>query len=220
MQAVRYTSWVSVDVLAPKQQRSRETLARLLAATIEVLNERGLEGATLPRIAAAAGVAPASVYRRFRDRDALLRAAFKDVLEKSAASVRATARIESFKNPTLEIVARELMRALIAQNRVYRKLLHAFKRFSENDTDERFRDDVLALSAGNFEVLIDLLLHFRSEITHPNPKLAITLGLASATTAIEERALGTVTLWHRFLPLSDDELKEELARAFVAYLRS
>lgn len=211
---------MSVDALAPKQQRSRETLARLLAATIEVLNEHGLEGATLPRIAAAAGVAPASVYRRFRDRDALLRAAFKDTLEKSAASVRATTRIEAFKNPTLEIVARELVRGLIAQNRIYKRLLQAFKRFIEHDTDEQFREEALALSAVSFEVCVDLLLHFRSEITHPDPKMAISLGLASAATAIEERALGTVTLWERLLPLSDDELKDELARALVAYLRS
>lgn len=208
------------NALAPKQRRSRETLARLLAATVEVLNERGLEGATLPRIAGTAGVAPASIYRRFRDRDALFRAAFMDVLEKSAASIRTTARIEAFKNPTLETVSREIVRALIKQYREYHQLLRAFNRFIENDSDEHFRTQALALSAANFEVFVDLLLHFRSGITHPNPQLAIGLGLASIVTTLEERALQTVTIWHQVLPLSDDEIQGELTRAFLAYLRS
>lgn len=208
------------DVLAPKQQRSRETLARLLAATIEVLNEHGLDGTTIPRIARAAGVAPASVYRRFRDRDALYRAAFIDVLEKSAASLGATARIESFKNPTLEVVAREIIRVLIAQYRSYHNLLRAFNRFIESDSDERFRAQALGISESNFQTFVDLLLHFRSEIKHPDPKLAITLGLASVATTIERRALEKVSLWDRLLPLSDEQLKTELTRGFLAYLRS
>src|ERR1700733_5106492 len=68
---------------SPKQARSRATAERLLAAAIRVVDEVGLEGATVPRIAAAADVAPASVYRRYADKDALLRAAFLHALENS-----------------------------------------------------------------------------------------------------------------------------------------
>jgi AcrR family transcriptional regulator len=59
--------------LAPQQSRSRESLARLMRAATLVLQEKGVKGATIPRIAARAGLSPGSVYRRFPDKDALLR---------------------------------------------------------------------------------------------------------------------------------------------------
>src|SRR5580704_3171584 len=60
-------------VLPAHQARSRESLARLLKATIDVLDKDGIEGATIPRIAARAGLSPGTVYRRFPDKDALMR---------------------------------------------------------------------------------------------------------------------------------------------------
>jgi AcrR family transcriptional regulator len=57
----------------PKQQRSRETLRALLTATVRLLDKDGLENCTLPRIADEAGVSAASVYRRFSDKDALVK---------------------------------------------------------------------------------------------------------------------------------------------------
>src|SRR4051812_29090069 len=59
--------------LVPQQARSRESLKRLMKATVEVLEQKGLAGATIPRIATRAGLSPGSVYRRFPDKDALLR---------------------------------------------------------------------------------------------------------------------------------------------------
>src|SRR3546814_9648839 len=59
----------------PQQERSRRTHARLLEATLKTLAEHGLDGATIPRIARVADVSPATVYRRFVDKQALLRAA-------------------------------------------------------------------------------------------------------------------------------------------------
>src|SRR5271165_2982790 len=76
--------------LAPQQDRSRESLRRLLQAATEVLEEKGLEGATIPRIAARAGLSPGAVYRRFRDKDALLRTLLRELLrgvDKSSATL-------------------------------------------------------------------------------------------------------------------------------------
>src|SRR3954454_13722587 len=65
------------------QIRSRETAARLLAATEHVLEKHGLEGASVPEIARRAGVSPASIYRRFVDKDGLLREVFERFFERS-----------------------------------------------------------------------------------------------------------------------------------------
>lgn len=206
--------------LAPRQQRSRETLARLLKATIQTLEEHGLDGATIPRIAAAAGVAPANVYRRFRDRDALYRAALMDALEKSAAASRKMLRIESFKDQTLEGVVGRLVAIIMQQYRSQPGIMRALTRFIENDSDEEFRANALAIVSGNFERIIDMLLAFRDQIPHPNPRRAITFALLTMATIIEVRALEQVSMWHELLPIPDRQLQAEVTRNFLAYLRS
>lgn len=75
-------------VLAAKQARRGATAERLLAAAIHVIDSVNLEGTTVPRIAAAAGVAPTSIYRRYADNDALLRAAFLHALASSNQNSR------------------------------------------------------------------------------------------------------------------------------------
>src|ERR1700751_4312605 len=70
----------------PRQTRSRESLRRMLDAAEVVLAKHGLEGATLPRIAAKARISPPNVYRRFRDKDALMAAVFQRLTERSSAA--------------------------------------------------------------------------------------------------------------------------------------
>ncbi|MGB7621434.1 MAG: helix-turn-helix domain-containing protein [Terriglobia bacterium] len=53
--------------LSPKQTRSRQPLERLSKAALDVLEDRGLDGTTIPRIATKAGLSPGAVYRRFQD---------------------------------------------------------------------------------------------------------------------------------------------------------
>src|SRR5882757_1968191 len=70
------------DNLEPQQARSRESLRKLLKAAAEVLGQHGVEGTTIPRIAAHAGLTPGAVYRRFPDKDALLEAVVIGILER------------------------------------------------------------------------------------------------------------------------------------------
>src|SRR3954468_14366097 len=64
----------------PKQQRSLETLNRLLDAAERVLEEEGLDAATVPVIAKRAGVSVGVVYRRFPNKDALIRGVYERFL--------------------------------------------------------------------------------------------------------------------------------------------
>ncbi|MCD2196010.1 TetR/AcrR family transcriptional regulator [Actinomycetospora endophytica] len=56
----------------PSQERSRATVERILDAGRSVLLERGFEGASTNRIAAAAGVGPGTLYQYFPDKEAIL----------------------------------------------------------------------------------------------------------------------------------------------------
>src|SRR5580692_5839301 len=74
--------------LAPQQARSRESLRKLLKAVEEVLGQDGLEGATIPRIAAHAGLTPGAIYRRFPDKDALLETTILGLYERQDERLR------------------------------------------------------------------------------------------------------------------------------------
>lgn len=204
--------------LKPQQKRSRDSLARLLKATIETLETYGLEGATIPRIAAAADIAPASVYRRFRDRDALYRAALMAALETSAEASQKVLRIESFAEKTLEDVTGRIVAITMQQYRSHPGVMRALTRFIETDSNEEFRKKALAITAGNFDLLVDLLMGFRRDIAHRNPRRAITFALLSMATIIEVRALEQVSMWHELLPMSDKEAHAVITRSCLSYL--
>jgi AcrR family transcriptional regulator len=202
----------------PKQQRSRDTLERLLAATVKVLEEDGLDGATVPAIAKAAKVASASVYRRFVDKDALLRATFLHMLRQSNDTNRDTLA-KAVQCETLEATAARLISAMFEQYRHHPRLLRALTRFMENDKDEEFGRNARLHIAENFNLIVDALLPFRAEIHHPFPRRALQFALLWAGSAMEAYALDSASLWHTVLPLPEKELKAELVRGFVAYLR-
>ena len=207
------------DSLAPQQERSRKTLARLLNATVVTLESEGLKGTTIPRIAGAAGVAAASVYRRFRDRDALLRAAFLAALERSV-HLEGPFEPASINTGSLDEVATGLVAAISRQYREHPGLLRALIRFIETDTDEAFRKKVLGYVADSFLKAGDVLLMFRNRITHTNPERAVLFGLLTVGTILEVRALEEVSMWHELLPISDEEMQAELTRSLLGYLRA
>lgn len=201
------------DIYQPQQRRSQETLESLLNATIRVLDEYGLDGATIPRIAGVAGVAPASVYRRFVSKDALVRAALLSMLENSRSKALVVPAGETMLDSALR-----LMRTLFRQYRQHPKLLRALARFLDTDQDAEFVATARAIVAANLELLVEPLLVHREQIAHADPRTALRFALLHALTSIEAVALEPYSLWHIALVATDDALAERFAQAFVAYL--
>lgn len=200
-------------IYPPRQKRSQATLDSLLAATIRALDTEGLDGATIPRIAALAGVAPASVYRRFVNKDALVRAALLAMLRDSRSEAFAVGAGE-----TLPDAAQRLMTVLFRQYRQHPRLLRALARFMEADGDGAFVAEARAIVAGKLELLVDPLLVFADGIGHDDPRIALRFALLQALTSIEAIALEPYSLWHTAVAATDGELAQRFADAFVAYL--
>jgi AcrR family transcriptional regulator len=91
----------------PVQERSRETVARLLDAAAAIIDEGGVEAATTRAIAERAGVAYPSLYRFYADReeilDQLLERHLAD-LDAQAVAAEGTWQITSVE----EVIDREL----------------------------------------------------------------------------------------------------------------
>ncbi|MGD8574164.1 MAG: TetR/AcrR family transcriptional regulator [Gammaproteobacteria bacterium] len=202
--------------LQPQQERSRRTLARLLSATIQTLNEGGLEGATIPRIADTAGVSPATVYRRFKDKQDLLRAAFLYMLESSNARNHIHLARE-LALPTLAEAVRRFLELHFAQYRQNGQLMGALRQFIQTDDDTQAIRDIVA---DNLDLVVQALLAYRDEISHPKPERALRIAILTATTAVETKFFAPRSAWATLQPLADEELMEELIRSFLAYLKS
>jgi len=203
--------------LAPQQDRSRKTLDRLLQATITTLEKEGLDACTLPRIATTAGVSAASVYRRFADKDALLRATFLHILETNTPTQPALEK--ELLRSTLQETAERIIAGLLRQHRANPHLHRARTRFLETQTDSDFPTKLLTLLAANNQALAALLLHHRERIRHPEPDRAATIAILTITASIESIVTTPKSLWQVTLPLTDKQLTAELTRNVVAYLR-
>jgi len=205
---------------APRQARSRATADRLLEATFLLLSESGLEGAVIPRIAERAGVSAANIYRRFADKDALVRATILQALRASQAANEASlARM--VVRATLAASARRLMTLLIEQYRSQPRLMRALLRFIENDTDAGFVREARALLRANAELVARALLVHRGEITHPDPARGLAFAVTNAAVVVEAYMLDPhADEWLGGRRLGAAELARELAAGFVARLQA
>jgi AcrR family transcriptional regulator len=203
-------------VYAPKQARSRRTLDRLLDAAAATLAELGVEGATVPAIAERAGMSVGVVYRRFRDKDALLRAVYGQFFESSLERNRAALASARWAGvPAVQIVA-TVVGGMVRGHDEYRGLLRALFAYAQTHPDAEFRRQTEALNAAAIAQVTSLLLERRTELSHPDPERAVGLALLVVASALYRRVQVDVEASR---PYADaGELTTELTRMVVQYL--
>jgi AcrR family transcriptional regulator len=202
----------------PQQKRSRATADRLISATIQILDEHGLKGAVIPKIADKAGVAHGSVYRRFPDKHALLRAACLHVLQRTNEGNRTLLKVALLR-PSLEETVGCFIGLLFLQYRTHPKLLQALTQFVTEDDNAHFTLEARRLVSANVDETASVFLTFQSEINHADPRLALRFAILNATTSIRAIVFEPGSLWHELFPGAEDALVTELVRTFISYLR-
>lgn len=207
-------------VLPAHQARSRETLQRLIQATEEILEKEGLPGATIPNIAARAGLSPGTVYRRFPDKDALLQEVFLRFLRRTTAFAEERLKPELWEGTPLNTMAAGMIGGMLHGYRNCPGLLRAMVHFVQRHPDSRFRKEAEELQSRAMKLMTDLLLTRRGEMHHPNPELAVPLGIMLVVFALREMFLHANIRkhWPRFLPGTEQQLNTELPQFFLRYL--
>jgi len=205
--------------LEPQQERSRESLQKLLRATIEVLGQHGVEGATIPRIARHAGLTPGSVYRRFHDKEALLETAILGILERQNENLR-TMTPEMVREIPLRVFADQIINGFVVGYRARAPLIRAMRQFVQSRTGSPFYKKATRLEIKTYERLIELFMMHNDRINHPDPAIAISTGLMMVVSTVYELVVlpPDLTAWKGLLPNDDPALKRELVRAFLTYL--
>ena len=208
------------DNLEPQQARSRESLRKLLKAAAEVLGQHGVEGTTIPRIAAHAGLTPGAIYRRFNDKDALLETVILGTLDRQDERLRTGLTPEMAAQIPLPVLAEQVVHSLVVSYRANAGLMRAMRQFVRTRVDTEFWKKACRLEIHWYERLVGLFLTNAKDIQHPEPKMAVSLGMMMVIGALDELVLDTseIRVWKGLMPQDDLTLKDELTRAFLSYL--
>src|SRR5712671_4453510 len=124
--------------LEPQQARSRESTRKLLKAAAEVLGQHGVDGTTIPRIAQHAGLTPGAVYRRFRDKDALLETAIMGILERQEERLKEGMSPAMVAKIPLDVFAEQIVGGMVVSYRANAALLRALRQFVQGRLNSEF----------------------------------------------------------------------------------
>ena len=130
--------------------RSSEAELAILQATRELLVEAGVRGLTIEKVAARAGVAKTTIYRRWRDKDELALAVVLDMVEQVVQlPVLGDTRAEllAFVNAAVEVLGSTLM------GRVMQGLVSDLA--TDPDLALAFRERVVSVRDAEVERLIE-----------------------------------------------------------------
>src|SRR3954465_6655455 len=198
----------------PQQSRSKETLDRILAAAEQVLAEKAFGEATLAEIMERAGVTVGAFYRRYPDKNALLRHLDERFFAEMLAKGNDLFDPERWPGST----ARQIIDAFVAQAvEVYstrRGLLRSL--FLRARTDIVLQQSAMRVNEVFIDKLRALLMPRRAETTHPDPERAIELGFMMMVGALRELVVFG-EIWPA-PPAHTPELAHEIARMYCGYL--
>lgn len=196
--------------LPARQERSQRTVERLLDAAETILSRGELEDATVPRIARAADLAVGTVYRRFADKESLVRAVAERFLQRSRAAWQRQVAAGAVRPLPLADAAGLAVSALVHFYRENGRLLRNLRLFAVLHAEGFPRQ----LDSGLHEPLAALLAPPVAELGVTEPGSVVRRGLRVVTAVLRDQLLDDPAL-----PRSEG-LEEELTHVLLTCLGS
>lgn len=197
------------------QRRSEATRARLLDAAEALLAAAGVEACTVPAIAERAGVAVGSVYRRFPDKDALLRAVHDRFFERTGALNLAAFDPNACRDVATADLVAALVGGLVAGYRANRGILAALIRYAESHPDPTFRRTADQARDRTLVSIRAMIVERVGDIGHQTPGPAVDFLMAVLATVARAAILDQRPVLRT---RTDEQLTKELTRLAVGYL--
>jgi AcrR family transcriptional regulator len=200
----------------PKQARSRKTLDSIAQAALELMEEGGVESATVAAIVERAGASVGSFYARFAGKDDLIRYLQDRIWSEARDRWDAALEAQNWEALSIDSVVEGVVGLLLHSFRAdyhQREVLGRERRQDEEGARRVFEFHQHILST-----VTPLFLAHREELTHPDPEWAIRLGYRFAVGAIREilELVGAVGIVDG--AATPEAIIPELARAWIAYL--
>ena len=204
-----------VSVRPPKQERSRQSLERVIEASMALLEEQGFDAFTIQDVSQRADVSVGAIYARFGNKESLLRAVHKHAMEALVpAHDTVAAGDEGPAKPARDVIA-DAVNGVAQIFRHNEKLLRAFMHLGAVDDE---------ISRRGSENSVDLARHFRetvlahrAEITHPSPETAVDVAFRMAYCTFARQVMYGPT-FESDRPIKWDDLTTEVGAACAAYL--
>lgn len=202
-------------VRQPRQERSRKTRERILAAVEALLEEKSFDELTVGEIVARAGSSVGAFYGRFADKEELLQALDERYFDLFVGRVEGLLDPARWEGKGIEAIVEAVLAELVAMHVQHRGFIRTLVLRARVRSDARFR----AREQRTWELLPRLealLLARRSQIAHPDPKLAAVFGFLLVFFAMREMVLYDHLA--KAVPVHGEALVAELTRAFTSYL--
>jgi AcrR family transcriptional regulator len=203
------------SVRPPKQKRSRQSLERVLEASMRLLEEKGFERFTIQDVSRRAKVSVGAIYARFGSKESLLRAVHRHAMEAIATEHESVAAADGHPASAAREVVFGAVRGVAGIFRGNEGLLRAFMHLGAVD-DEISRRGSEASTDLARQFSTTVLAH-RDAITHPLPETAVDVAYRMAYCTFARQVMyGPAFESDR--PIAWDELVEEVGTACAAYL--
>ncbi len=199
------------------QDRSRKTERALRTAAHRLLAERPFDKIRVSDLTERAGVSVGTFYRRFRDKRALLHLADEALLEDLLVEFDEEMSDERMSGKSLAEIVQTYVGLMVRKFRENRATILQVIRHADPEDASAFGERGEAFNRHVHGRLKELLRRFRPEITHPEPELALNLGIFFASAAARD-AVWRGSLRAYPVTIDDGRLVEEISRACVAYL--
>ncbi len=187
----------------PRQARAQQTVDAVLTAAAELIDERGLDGATTDRIARRAGVSVGSMYQYFANKEAILDALSGRLVADVDAARRAWLCWLEEADPEPEEAMRRFVAWLVEAHGGPRRLRCLL--FEE-------RPPVAGLCDAQQATITALAGWLRGRVARP--EVSAPMLYRAVTTLVHQFVL------HPSPAPTPDEAAEEVVRLATAYLRA
>ncbi|MFI7586899.1 TetR/AcrR family transcriptional regulator [Spongisporangium articulatum] len=209
----------------PRQERSRASTERVLAAVLDLAAEGSLDAVTVGAVASRAGVSVGAIYGRFGDKTALVLAAQERFLATVSLAVgsrvvqalapEAGAEGAEGRGDAARRVVRVVITAAVDAFAQHEALIRAFSAGARTHPELEKRAEAAASQV--FAEVLTATGPFHDRIEHPDPATALDVLYRMLFATLERRVESATFI--SGLPIEWSRLADELVDLAIAYLR-
>ena len=206
----------SEQIKLPKQDRSQQTMDRIMRAAASILQEKNFEEITIAEIVERAHTSVGAFYGRFKDKEGLLEALDAHFFAEFEKDITALLLSPGWSEQPVSKMIRDICRLLVDTYSRQTGVLRSLNLKARLHNDTRFRKREERAWSELFPRLKEALLTHQAEFSHPDPAFAIQFGFQQMFFTMRE-----VLIWEplRSAPnCTNDGLISELTRAYLSYL--
>lgn len=204
-------------VQQPQQDRSQATLDRLLDAAEALLGKKPFEEITVADIVRKARSSVGAFYARFADKDALLGPLYERYDDRLSKRLNTALTRKAKDSASLDDLASYTVGSLVNTYRTDRWLMRALG-FHSRMRPQSISSERRARRTELHQRLGQLFLKFPEHIHHPHPEWAVEFAIYFTAATARDKILFGEAPHASATRVTDQQLTEELTRAFVAFL--